>query len=137
MSETIYREFPLRSPAIWGALVAFVKANWQACVDRGTPLRIIVTSDEKKRNLEQNKRLWGYLYKHIVEQAWVGGHQFDNETWHEYFARKFGVCDEVILPHGEIISRRKSTTQMSVAEFSEFMMQVESYAATELGVVFR
>lgn len=43
---------------------------------------------------------------------------------------------EVVMPSGEIITRRKSTTEMSVAEFSEFMQQVEAYAATELGVRF-
>lgn len=130
----LYREFPLRSPSVWLALVAFVKANAAACMDRGRPLRVIVTEDEKKRNTEQNKRLWGYLYKTIAEQAWVDGKQFSKEVWHEHFARMFGVCEEMILPDGEIITRRKSTTEMSVGEFADFMTQIEVYAAQELGV---
>ena len=130
----LYREFPLRSPSVWLALVAFVKANAAACMDRGRPLRVIVTEDEKKRNTEQNKRLWGYLYKTIAEQAWVGGKQFSKEVWHEHFARMFGVCEEMILPDGEIITRRKSTTEMTVGEFADFMTQIEVYAAQELGV---
>lgn len=130
----LYREFPLRSPSVWLALVAFVKANAAACVDRGRPLRVIVTEDEKKRNTEQNKRLWGYLYKTITEQAWVDGKQFSKEVWHEHFARMFGVCEEMILPDGEIITRRKSTTEMTVGEFADFMTQIEVYAAQELGV---
>ncbi len=32
--------------------------------------------------------------------------------------------------------RRKSTTQMSVSEFGEYMENVQSYAAMNLGVVF-
>lgn len=130
----LYREFPLRSPSVWLALVAFVKANAEACMNHGSPLRIIVTSEEKKRNNEQNKRLWGYLYKTIAEQAWVDGRQFSKEVWHEHFARMFGVCEEMILPDGEIITRRKSTTEMSVGEFADFMTQIEVYAAQELGV---
>ena len=130
----LYREFPLRSPSVWLALVAFVKANAAACMDRGRPLRVIVTEDEKKRNTEQNKRLWGYLYKTIAEQAWVDGKQFSKEVWHEHFARMFGVCEEMILPDGEIITRRKSTTEMTVGEFADFMTQIEVYAAQELGV---
>lgn len=130
----LYREFPLRSPSVWLALVAFVKANAEACVKRGHPLRIIVTEDEKKRNTEQNKRLWGYLYKTIAEQAWVDGKQFSKDVWHEFFARQFGVCEEMILPDGEIITRRKSTTEMTVGEFAQFMTDIEVYAATELGV---
>jgi len=97
-------------------------------------LRVIVTEDEKKRNTEQNRRLWGYLYKTIAEQAWVDGKQFSKEVWHEHFARMFGVCEEMILPDGEIITRRKSTTEMTVGEFADFMTQIEVYAAQELGV---
>ena len=130
----LYREFPLRNPTVWLALVAFVKANAAACMDRGRPLRVIVTEDEKKRNTEQNRRLWGYLYKTIAEQAWVDGKQFSKEVWHEHFARMFGVCEEMILPDGEIITRRKSTTEMTVGEFADFMTQIEVYAAQELGV---
>lgn len=136
MTAAIYREFPLRSAGAWTALAAFVKANAQACITSGKPLRIIVTQDEKKRNAEQNKRYWGFVLKSITEQAWVDGRQFDKDTWHEYLARKFGVCDELILPDGEIVTRRKSTTQMSVGEFADYMTQVEAYAATELGVQF-
>lgn len=130
----LYREFPLRNPSVWLALVAFVKANAAACMDRGHPLRVIVTEDEKKRNTEQNKRLWGYLYKTIAEQSWVDGKQFSKDVWHEHFARMFCVCEEMILPDGEIITRRKSTTEMTVGEFADFMTQIEVYAAQELGV---
>jgi hypothetical protein len=76
------------------------------------------------------------LLKHISEQSFVNGQQFDKDVWHEYLARKFGVLEEVTLPDGEIITRRKSTTQMSVSEFGEYMENVESYAAMNLGVVF-
>jgi len=80
--------------------------------------------------------LWGYLYKTISQQAFVNGKQYDSDVWHEMFARKFSICDEVTLPDGEIITRRKSTTQMSVSEFGEYMENVQSYAAMNLGVTF-
>jgi hypothetical protein len=137
MSSTVlYREFVLRSPAVWHNLVALVKANAKAMLNLGSPLRIIVTTEQAKRNVEQNKRLWGHVYKCIAEQAWVNGKQFSSDTWHEYFSRKHGVCDEVILPDGEIITRRKSTTQMTVSEFAEYMTSVEADAAMNLGVEF-
>lgn len=132
----MYREFTLRTPSAWNALVALVRANAKACADAGKPLRLIVTTDETKRNADQNRRLWGYLYKTIAEQAFVNGQQFDADVWHEALARKFGVCDEVVLPDGEIVTRRKSTTQMSVSEFSEYMERVSAYATQELGVQF-
>lgn len=48
----------------------------------------------------------------------------------------FGVSDEITLPDGEIITRRKSTTQMTVGEFSTYVNQVQAWAANHLGVEF-
>jgi hypothetical protein len=76
------------------------------------------------------------VLKQISESAWVDGKQYDKDTWHEFFARKYGVLDELTLPDGEIITRRKSTTQMSVGEFSEYLDAVQSYAGDALGVTF-
>jgi hypothetical protein len=132
----MYREFVLRNPDVWTAFCAVIKGNAQAFADKGTPFRIILTNDSAKRNELQNRRYWGYLLKHISEQSFVNGQQFDKDVWHEYLARKFGVLEEITLPDGEIIMRRKSTTQMSVYEFGEYMQDVESYAAMKLGVVF-
>lgn len=132
----MYREFVLRNPDIWQAFCAVVKANAKSFADNGSPFRIILTTDSAKRNELQNRRYWGYLLKHISDQAWVNGKQFDKDIWHEYMARKFGVLEELILPDGEIITRRKSTTQMTVSEFGEYMENVEAYAAMNLGVTF-
>jgi hypothetical protein len=132
----MYKEFVLRNPDVWTAFCAVIKGNAKAFADKGTPFRIILTNDSAKRNELQNRRYWGYLLKHISEQSFVNGQQFDKDVWHEYLARKFGVLEEVTLPDGEIITRRKSTTQMSVSEFGEYMENVQSYAAMNLGVVF-
>jgi hypothetical protein len=132
----LYREFHLRNPTVWQVFTAFIKSNAKAMVDAGTPLRLIVTTAETKRNSEQNKRYWGLVLKTIALTAWVDGQQFSADVWHEFFARKFGVCEDVTLPGGEVISRRRSTTEMSVSEFTTYMNEVESYAVQSLGVVF-
>lgn len=137
MSAVLYREFTLRNGGAWQTLVALVKANAPTFAERGEPLRVIVTSEEKKRNAEQNRFYWGALLRDISEQAWVDGKQFDKDTWHEYFARKFGVCEDVMLPTGEVVVRRKSTAQMSVGEFSEYIAKVQACAAADLGVQFQ
>lgn len=135
MSAILYREFTLRNGGVWAAVVAFVKANAPSFAGRGEPLRLIVTAEERQRNTQQNRFYWGAVLRAIAEQAWVEGRQFDKDAWHEYFARKFGVSDELVLPDGEIITRRKSTTQMSVGEFSTYLEQIQAYATSELGVV--
>lgn len=134
--STLYREFTLRAPEAWRALAAFVAGNAKACIESGRPLRVIVTAEDRKRNAEQNRYYWGAVLTTISEQAWIDGRQYDKDVWHEYVARKFGVCDEVVLPDGEIVTRRKSTTQMTVGEFSEYLNRVQAYAASELGVQF-
>lgn len=133
---TLYREFVIKNPAIWETFMAFAKQNVKAMVEAGHPMRIIATSSDSRRNNEQNKRYWGFVLKTVADQAWVEGKQYSQDVWHEYFARKFGVCEDITLPGGEVITRRKSTTQMTVSEFAEYMTQCETYAATKLGVEF-
>lgn len=132
----LYREFHLKDMNVWNVFVAFVGQNAKKMAEAGKPLRLIVTASDTKRNNEQNKRYWGFVLRTIADQAWVDGQQYNTDTWHEYFARKFGVCEDMKLPGGEIITRRKSTTEMTVSDFTEYMTHVESYATQELGVKF-
>lgn len=136
MTTALYREFTLKNGGVWNAVVAFIKANAPIFADKGEPLRLIVTAEERQRNQQQNRFYFGAVLKQVSEQAWVNGTQYDKDTWHEYFARKYGILDELTLPDGEIITRRKSTTQMSVGEFSEYLDAVQSYAGGTLGVQF-
>ncbi|WP_186177752.1 recombination protein NinB [Burkholderia gladioli] len=136
MTAVMYREFVIRNSSIWSNVVAFVRANAKVFADRGEPLRVIVTAEERQRNAAQNRFYWGAILRSIAEQAWVDGRQFDKDAWHEYFARLYGVSDELTLPDGEIILRRKSTSQMSVGEFSTYLNQIQAYAANTLGVEF-
>ena len=139
MTETLYREFKIDSHNIIG-LTHVLPTFWVNAalpfVTEGKRVLVIVTSHEAKRNAEQNKRYFGYVLKTIEEQAWVNGAQFGKDVWHEHCARMFGVMEEMTLPDGEIIQRRKSTTEMTVGEFAKYMTEVEHYAASELGCQF-
>jgi hypothetical protein len=132
----LYREFVLRSPAAWQALAQLVAANAKAFIDRGRPLRVIVTEDEKKRTSEANRFYWGAVLTTIAEQAWVDGRQYSKDVWHEHFARLYLPHTEIVTPYGEIVSRRKSTTELTVSEFSDYLQRVQSDAASSLGVIF-
>jgi hypothetical protein len=132
----LYREFVLRSPAAWQALAQLVAANAKAFIDRGRPLRVIVTEDEKRRTDSANRFYWGAVLTTIAEQAWVDGRQYGKDVWHEHFARLYLPHTEIVTPYGEIVSRRKSTTELTVSEFSEYLQRVQSDAASSLGVMF-
>lgn len=136
----IYREYVFDKPTtfkvVWLRLVELVKGCAQACATSRKPLRIIVTQDERARTLPQNRRYFGFVLKSIADQAWVEGKQHRHEVWHEFFAEMYCPRMEVTLPNGRILNRRKSTTEMTVGEFSDYVLQVEAYAARELGVRF-
>ena len=95
--------------------------------------RWVLTIKRMTRTGQQNRRYWGKgVLAQIVEQATVNGKQFDAETWHELFKRKFiGVIE---LPDGSV--RGMSSTELTTSQFCDFSDAVEAYAASELGVTF-
>lgn len=126
---TLQRTFVLRTEDNARQLHAFLKANWRALSSEGKPLQILCTEYKRKRNTEQNKRLWAMLNE-IAESAWVGGKRYPADVWHEQMKRQFiGVTE---LPNGGAVGI--STTSLSVSEFAEYMTKIERYAAEELGV---
>lgn len=137
MARDLYREITILGPEQLSNMVRFIKGNAQAYIDRGRPIRVIITTEEANRNKAQNKRYWGFVLRDISEQAWVDGQQYSTEVWHEFFARLYAEHDDVTLPDGQVVSRRKSTTKMGVSEFADYMQRVEAYGATELGVRYR
>lgn len=132
----LYREFVLKSPGIWPTVLAFIKANATACAEKGTPIRLIVTADERRRTNESNRYYWGVVLRDVAEQAWVDGRQYDKDTWHEYFADLYGVKTEKQLPDGRLLLVRKSTSDYSVGEFSDYLTLVQAHAANDFGVSF-
>lgn len=137
MSAALYREFTLRTPNVWTAFVAFIKANASACIERGKPLRVIVTEEEKKRSLEQNRFFHGPVLDAITEQAWWEGRQFPKEFWKEYFRKRYLLKDEFTTPDGEIVQVYWSTADLNVAQMTEFLEKVQAEAASEWGVQFQ
>lgn len=133
---TLYREFVLKNRGVWPFVVAFIKANAASYIERGKPLRLIVTAEEKKRTVEQNAFYFGVVLRDVAEQVWVDGQQFSQSAWHEMLAEEFAPREELKLPGGKVFNRRKSTSDMSVSEFSEYVTKVQAYVANEFGVSF-
>lgn len=132
----LYREFVLRSPSIWKALCAFVAGNASACLDRGHPLRVIVTEEDRKRSTEQNRFFHGPVLDAITEQAWWQGRRYPKEFWKEYFRRRYLLKDEHTTPDGEVVSIYWSTADLNVRQMTEFLEKVQAEAASEWGVEF-
>ena len=131
----ITREFDLTNELRWNACKQFVDLNWEAFKGGNNPLRVIVTTAEETRRAKQNRYYFGGVIKQIAGQALVRGRQFSQDGWHEHLADMFAPHYEMVTPGGSR-SVRKSTSDMTVKEFSDYTEEVTAYAATELGVVF-
>lgn len=138
MTDALYREFVLDGPSVAKILWNFLKSNCKAFSDRGTPLRVIVTEEEMDRLDVQIAYYFGPCMKQICEQAWVEGRQYSKEVWHEHFAKQFLPAKELVLPDGEIVLKRGSIARgkISFKAMTKFLLEVESCAASELGVIF-
>lgn len=132
----ITRDYSLTNALRWQAAQAFVNGNWAACLAAGNPLRVIVSTEAEKRRDAQNKYYFAGVIVQIADQVVVNGHKFGKLAWHEHYADMFAPLIEIILPGGEVKTRRKSTTEMLVKEFSDYTTAVEADAAQEHGVMF-
>lgn len=136
MTARLYREFVLNGPAVWQLFKELIREHAKAYIERGTPIRLIVTTEERRRTVESNAFYFGVVLRDIAEQVFIEGRQFDIDTWHTYYAEKFCPKTEVVLPSGEIFLRRKSTSEMGQREFTDYVTRVQADAANEHGVSF-
>lgn len=124
------RTFVLHSDTQAAALASYLRLNREAMEQAGTPLEVTVSQHKTKRHNQQNRLYWSVL-RQIAEQAMVGGRQYSDECWHEWFKGHFlGFVD---LPGGRKVG--ESTTKLSVSEFADYVNKVQAYAISELGVI--
>lgn len=86
--------------------------------------------EKEKRRSAQNRRYWAVLHE-IAEQLNIS----DVEAWHEWAKRRFIGVKEVTLPDGEIVAVGKSSTELSVKDFADYMTSIEAWAVDN-GVIF-
>ncbi len=86
----------------------------------GDQVTVYVSTRRPKRTTAQNRYLWGVYYPIIASETGEN----DIERLHALFKGKFlttGIVDVL----GERVRMTKSTTELSKAEFSEFIMSIE------------
>jgi len=110
-------------------------------------VEVVIRDQVTIRNLSQNGLMWVGPLKDIAEQAWVGGRQFSDVVWHEFFKKEYlpdefdpELCKEDYrkwdyTPIGDKVLIG-STTQLTVKGFAQYLEQVYA-AGADLGVMFR
>ena len=141
MSDSLYREYTLRTPNEWKALCEFVRNHAKPANDSGRPLRLIVTDEEADRLDEQIAFYFGVIVKSVCEQSWIEDsngrrRQYSKEVWHELFSQKFLPPREIELPTGQTVLKRQSIARgkIGVGAMARFTKEVEAYVTQELGV---
>lgn len=104
----------------------------QMLVSEEKPL-LIEVADYKEPKTRQQEKLFHSMLGDAAEQVVVEGRKFSALAWKEYFVRKFIGTEDVTLPTGEIITQRKSTTSLTVEEYSTLIDQTMAELASEHG----
>lgn len=101
---------------------------------RSKEKRTILKAGDDKRSHRQNRFYWKSL-------SFVVNHMRDHfdldhkaEVWHELFKGKFAV-PKVTEVNGETVKIYRSTTDMTMKEFSDYMERIAAYVSMEWGCV--
>lgn len=85
-----------------------------------------------KRSSQANRRYWELLHA-ISDGVKVNGEHFAAKVWHEYCKERFLGADEMRLPNGKSRLIVRSTADLEVPDFNDYMTRVEVWAS-ERGV---
>lgn len=85
--SALARTFVIRSGEDAQRLIAFLRHNAPAAIERGEPLEATIRVHKPIASDAQHRTI-RLINEQIATQAWVRGRQYDHETWHEYIKRE-------------------------------------------------
>ena len=116
-------------------LMATIYNNLGAWLEANAELEVCIRPYNSKRSIEQNRRLWK-IYGELADKAWVNGRRYSAETWHEYCKGVLLGFDIKAMPDGTEVKMPISTTTLNTAEMTDYQNQLQSWAATEFGIIW-
>jgi hypothetical protein len=139
MNETLDRVVTTKEGAHEVVKLAYQHA--QNILAEGKPVQITCGEMERDRSILQNRYYWAACIREISEQARINGQRYTVDAWHELFKRQFLGFEVVKVEvagrkRAVTIRRLRSTTALKVREMSQYLDEVQSFAAAELGVRF-
>jgi len=101
------------------------RANLNAMLDRLDVTRqhkVSISEYKSKRSSEQNRRLWGLIYKDLGKHLGL-----DVDEVHQMCGYKFLRYQKAV--NGKTEEFIKSTTKLNVSEMTEYQENIERWAA--------
>lgn len=92
----------------------------------GDKVTLVIHNRKPKRTEAQNRYYWGVYLPQIARETG----ERDLDKLHELFKGKF-LTEGVVEVLGEKVRLKKSTTELGVAEFSQFIMDIEALTHVE------
>lgn len=89
------------------------------CIDE-SPDGYVVDVNKPTRSNEQNRLYWNKL-KELGEST-----GFSSFQWHCYFKQEF-LSPEVCEMNGKVVTMDTTTTKLTTAQFSDYVLQVEQW----------
>jgi len=80
-----------------------------------------------RRSNPANARYWLLLHA-IADKVKPGGLSYSADQWHHYMKSRYLGCDDVALPNGKTLTIPKSSADLDVADFNDYMTKVEAWA---------
>lgn len=87
----------------------------------GENVTLEIHTKKAKRTEQQNRYYWGCYLPLIAKETGEG----DLDALHELFKGKF-LAEGIVEVLGEKVRKKKSTTDLGVGEFCEFIMNIEA-----------
>lgn len=100
----------------------------------GGKFRLVIEPHKQKRRLAQNNLLHMWMSELSQKYAETHGEWHKPDVWKLYVKQMFlGEYSYEVM--GKVVTEIRHTSDLSVAEFSEFLNTVEMYVADEFGVL--
>lgn len=112
-----------------------LKALMQSFGDQ--PFQLTIEKRSKKRSNLQNDYYWGCCIPAVIDGLIDNGYpksELNSEVVHLMLREKFLRCELVSEQTGEVISRIKSTTELSTIDFIVFIEDIQRWASEILNI---
>lgn len=103
-----------------------------------TPFQITIDKRFKKRSNQQSSYYYGCCVPAVLDGLVNNGYpksELTLDVVHEFLKGKFLLTELVSEQTGEVISRVKSTTELSTTDFALYIDDIQRWAAEFLGIV--
>lgn len=103
-------------------------------IDSERPMEMLLQEFQSTRTLAQNRLLWWWMAKirkHVLESE--GKFYSDKQLYH-YFCEMF-LPQVVERTMGKIVERQRTSSELNVKEFTEFLTSIEQHCFDQLNFV--